>query len=132
METTTTQQAPQEQEILKQLTGFNGSENFYKDGFNKCVYTDGYKAFMGITKSNWLFSDMAIYCMMKLRNKEDFIVATLKKDKNNSCEVTLDNGNGVILYKQKYAYTDFPINEFKFYIVFNECDSYTFMLTSEY
>lgn len=132
-----------EQEILNSLSGFSGSENFYKDNFvlRKSVYTDGFKAFMELCECEWLYSDMSVYCSMKLLNKEDFIICRIVKHEDKSAEVFLysdyseDNekfNKEHLLYTQKYRYTDFPLSEYSFYICFNELNKFTFMLKSEY
>jgi len=134
------------EQILKELSGFYGSENFYKDNFalRKSIYTDGFKKFMELLKCEWLYSDMSIYCSMKLLNKEDFIICKIIKNKDNSAVVYLfsDFNNDEplnsqfnkshLLYKQEYAYTDFALNEYEFYIIYNELNKFTFLLKSEY
>ena len=121
---------------MKNFTGeleqFTGSTQFFRDSFNKCVYTEGFKFFMDKAKCYWLFSDIAIVVMMKQKfQQEDFINATIKV-KDKKAVITLDDGNGNVLYTQKYGYTDFPLEDFSFFIVRNEENSFTFMLKGEY
>ena len=120
-----------EQEILKELENFNGSENFYKD-FLGCLITDGFKTFCDRCKCYWLFSDMVVVIMEKFKNKEDFIVVKIKVDSEKKAVVTLEDGNNNKLYEQKYEYTDFPLKEYDVWAVFNEIGTYTFMLKGEY
>jgi len=122
----------EEKEILNQLEGFTGSENFTRDSFNKCVYTDGFKKFMEVCECYWLFSDSAILMMMDEKfDNQRFIAITIKKNEKGA-EVTYDDGNGNVLYTQKYEWTDFPLEEYEFWACVNEFDTYTFMLKSEY
>ena len=140
-QTITEQNEPSQEQILKSLSGFIGSENFYKDNFcfRKSIYTDGFKRFMELCLCEWLYSDMSVYCSMKLLNKEDFIICRIvKQDKTAEAflysDYSEDNekfNKEHLLYKQKYSYTDFPLNEYSFYIVYNG-EGYTFMLKSEY
>ena len=122
------------EEILKELEGYTGSENFTRDTFNKCVYTDGFKRFMELCECYWLFSDSAILMMSNENGKftdEGFVAITIKRTKDKA-EVIFDDGNGNVLHTQKYDYTNFPMDEYEVWACRNELDSYTFMLKSEY
>jgi len=120
-----------EEEILKQLTGFTGSENFYKD-FLGIVLTDGIKKLCELCGCYWAITDMGVIIMGRYLNKEDFIVMNIKVNDDKSCKIVLEDGNYNKLYEQKYDYTDFPLKEYTIWAVFNEVGTYTFMLPSEY
>lgn len=121
-----------ETEILNSLSDYYGSENFYKDPFNKCIYTDGFKKFVKECECYWLFNDSAIRIIMDDKFiHEDFIVIKIKRDVNKAV-ITYEDGNNNLLHKQKYEWTDFPLKEYVFYACKNEFNTYTFMLTSEY
>lgn len=144
-----------EKEILNSLSHNRGSESFIKDDFRSALITEGFKQFLELCKCEWLYSDMAIYCKMKLLNKEDFIICRIKVDEEKKAIVRLysdynseiDENDlidvGVrlenikfnkehLLYTQKYNYTDFPLKEYEFYICKNELNYFTFLLKSEY
>tara|TARA_Y100000310_G_C20372974_1_gene664396 strand:+ start:343 stop:708 length:366 start_codon:yes stop_codon:yes gene_type:complete len=119
-------------ELKQELEQFTGSCEFLKDPFNKCVMTEGFQYFMDKAECHWLFSDYAIEIMMtpKLKEQDFFVLKIVVKD--NKGKVTLDDGNGNILHKKEYTYTDFPLEEYEFYIQKNELGSFTFMLKGEY
>jgi hypothetical protein len=121
-----------EQEIRNVLAYHTGSENFYKEPLSRCIYTDGFKEFMELCECAWLFTDSAIQISMdgKLKS-EDFIVIKIKRD-GEGANVTFEDGNYKALFKKRYSYTDFPLQEFSFYACRNEHGTHTFMLTTEY
>lgn len=122
-----------EEEILNKLSGFSGSENFYKEPLSGCVYTDGFQEFMEVCKCAWLFTDSAIYMMHDVTFKrEDFVTIKIKVNEDKSALVKFEDGNYNSLYEKKYGYTDFPLQEYEFFACRNEFGSYTFMLKSEY
>jgi len=135
------QQTTKEQEILKELSGFYGSDNFYKD-FLGCVLTDGFKVFCVKCGCDWLFTDIASVIMLNKKIKQEgFILGKIKVNKDKSAVIELyrdydednkDFNAKNLLYTQKYKYTDFPLKEYSFYICLNELNTYTFMLKSEY
>lgn len=138
------------QTILNQLAHYSGSETFHRDPFilRNMVYTDGFKTFLELCSCEWLYSDIAVILRSKFLNKEDFVLCKIQKEKdpNNTTNknyfvVYLYSDYNKedpafnkehLLYKQKYSYSDFPLNEYEFYAVFNELGSFTFMLKSEY
>ena len=134
-------EAGREQEILNSLSGFSGSENFYKD-FLGCILTDGFKFFCAKCSCDWLFTDIASVIIMNEKFKqESFIIGKIKVNKDKSAFIELyrdysEEQQGFnaknLLYKQEYKYTDFPLSEYSFYICLNELNTYTFMLKSEY
>lgn len=135
-----TQTQEQQEEILKELNGFYGSENFYKD-FLGCVLTDGFKFFCDRLKCYWLFTDLTSVIMNEEKFKEeDFLLCFIEvKDKKAIVKVYRDYEENNeefnkknLVYSQKYEYTDFLLNEFSFYVVRNELNTYTFMLKNEY
>lgn len=126
-----TEQTQQQEQILKELKHFTGSENFYKD-YLGVILTDGIKTFCELCSCYWLITDTASVLMTNFLNKEDFIVIKIKVNDNKSAVVTLEDGNNNKLYSQNYKKIDFVLNDFEFWAVFNEVGTYTYMLKSEY
>jgi hypothetical protein len=120
-----------EKEILSQLSGFHGSEHFYKD-YLGVILTDGVKKLCELCNCYWIISDMAVILMSKFKDKEDFIVVKIRANEDKSCKIVLEDGNNNKLYEQKYTYTDFPLRKYEFWAVFNEVGTYTYMIPSEY
>jgi prenyltransferase beta subunit len=121
----------EEKEIIKELENYTGSENFYKD-FLGFVLTDGVKKLCDLCNCYWIISDTAVILMDKYKNKEDFIVIDIKVNKDKSCKISLSDGNKNVLYTQEYKYTDFSLSKYTIWAVFNEVDTYTYMLPREY
>jgi len=60
------------------------------------------------------------------------VCAKLKKVRGaDDAELTLDDGNGTIWMTQYIPFTDFPMDEFKTFAVYNGI-AWTHMLPSEY
>ena len=138
----TEQEQPKtEQEILNSLEGYTWiTKPFLKDSFRGCLLTEGFQEFLKLCSCEWLYSDIAIYSQMELLNKEDFIICRIEVNKDKKAEVKLysdrsetdeDFNKEHLLYTQKYSYTDFPLKDYEFYIIFNGV-GFTFMLKKEY
>ncbi len=112
-------------EVLKGLGQFSGTEQYYKD-YLGLLLTDGTKYLMEELKCGWLMSDIAVIVKMKLKKEEFICVKLFVKD--SKAKVVYDDGNGNVLFQQKYEYTDFPeVEEFKMFYT-----NGVLMLTSEY
>lgn len=135
------EQIKTEEEIKTELENYNGTETFYKNNLFNTIYTTGFKRFLELNKSYWLYSDISIIVLSKFLNKEDFILCKFKVNDDDSCFYSLysdynkddDSFNKKhLLYTQKYDYTDSILKEFEFYICYNHLGGYTFMLKNEY
>lgn len=94
---------------------YNGFNNTFRNPlFRAFVYSDGVK-YVSDNGAAWLIVDILSHLCLnpKLRNQE-FVVAKLKV-KDHSAVLTLDDGNGNILARQKYPHTDFTLPEISFY-----------------
>ena len=99
------------------LSNFYGSENWYYNPlFGKgTTYTDGVK-FISDRGCAWMVTD--ILSVVKLERKvraEEFVSIKFRKLADGSAVITYDDGNGNILYTQKYDATDCPVSEIDFY-----------------
>jgi hypothetical protein len=104
---------------LENLNQFTGSENYYRNGMNRnFIYTDGVKYVAEEGGAYWLVDDIAIANAFDPKLKEEgFQSWILTKEENDSARLTADDGNGNILYSKKIDFTDFPLDEIKFYVV---------------
>lgn len=111
------------------LIGFTGTMGYVRINFfgNKFLLTDG-AIFLCDNGAAWLI-DIIMSVFKKWKN-EEFVSVKLKV-KDNSGVVTLDDGNGKIIYTQKIEYTDakFDLN---LYVCNYEGSEPVIMLTSEY
>jgi hypothetical protein len=76
----------------------------------------------------WLLDIIAIAQMHEARVRgEEFQVWKLTVRPDHSATVVCDDGNNNIIYTQHIEYTDFPLDEIKFYFTNN-----AILLASEY
>jgi hypothetical protein len=111
------------------LCQFIGSENWYRHGINrKVVFTDGAKYVADEGGAYWLLDAIAIaqHYEKKVAG-EGFQVWRLKVNEDRTASLVCDDGNNNIVYTQHIEFTDFPIDEIKFYFTDN-----TILLPSEY
>jgi hypothetical protein len=100
-------------ELRESLRGFVGTEQYHQQGF-LYPYTDGVAALLEVAECFWWLSDMSVVSKMKFR-RENFQVWRIKVSKSKAV-ATIENGNGKILYKQNYTFTDFPEGEFEVWV----------------
>lgn len=117
-------------EILETLGGFSGTESYHRHG--TINLTDGADYVRKSCDAFWLMDivDSLRFCK-KVKN-QDFVVFGLKVDKTKNnrkfdAVFTAEDGNGGKLYKQNIEYTDFPLNNIKFFFANN-----VLMLPGEY
>ena len=88
---------------LKSLESFTGTDSYYK--VMGMLVTDGVKYIMDNGYS-WFVTDAIAVVRNKFRD-EPFLTIKLKVDlEEKTAVVTMDDGNGNILYRQEYLYTD--------------------------
>jgi hypothetical protein len=115
-----------------ELNNFSGTLSYYRLMPN-VVMTDGAKFVADKGEAYWLMTAIASY-LPELTEKESFIVATLKVTRTlMSCHaiLTLDDGNENGLATQFIEYTDFELDEIKFYACYAG-DMWIIMLPKEY
>jgi hypothetical protein len=85
---------------------FTGSEHYYREIGG--LVTDGVKYIMDCGYS-WFVTDCLCVIAYKPKvRREPFLVIKLTLDQKNQHQatVTIDDGDGNILYRQRYGYTD--------------------------
>ena len=104
---------------LEDLGQFTGSENYHRHGMNrKFIYTDGVQYVAEEGQAYWLLDDIAIAEMFDpLLKTEGFQLWTLQKGTKDSAILSATDGNKKTLYAKSIPYTDFPLDEIKFYVV---------------
>lgn len=90
--------------------------------------TDETKYLAEHTKCFWLMDAIASHITKQYHNYFAVVDITVK---NNSAQLTLDDGNGNVFAQQFIEYTDFPLNELKLYCAFDG-EYWVIMLMSEY
>ena len=108
------------------LSGFTGTEHYYKDQFG-VLLTDGSKYFAEAGKAYWAISDMIVICKIHKKVKDVGFVSINLSVKDEKAVITYGDGNGVELFSQKYEYTDLEAGDYGFYFADN-----TLLLKGEY
>jgi hypothetical protein len=122
---------------LDELNQFHGSEHNTRHGMNRnLIYTEGVAYVAEEGHAFWLLDDIAIANMFEPSLKaEGFQLWTLTKGTNDSAILSATDGNKKTLYSKSIEFTDFPLDEIKFYLVdapdFGE-KAVMLMLPSEY
>lgn len=102
---------PTKQEIENNLAQFCGTDYHYKFNGN-IILTDGAKYMAEVCGAYWFLDIMWSVLMTKPAIKaEEMLVMILKKTGEDKAVVTIDDGNGKVLYTQKIPFTDFPLDE---------------------
>jgi len=94
--------------ISNELNGFTGTEQYYK-GFCGVKMTDG--VYFLYSKAGWVVSDASVIVKMHKKVKSEVFVSVTCEVKKGKAVMTYDDGNGNVLYKQSYAYTDLEDGE---------------------
>jgi hypothetical protein len=87
-------------------SGFTGSEEWYRHPLVKSVvYTQGVKYVAEQGEAYWFIDKIATMQLDDKVRKHEFQVWKLDVP---SKLITVEDGNGLIIYKEKLDYTDFP------------------------
>lgn len=110
------------------LSGFYGTDNYYKHPFTRSVYTDGVKYFAEQAGAYW-FLDVVLTEWDALVRREGFLTITLRVSRG-SAVIDVSDGNGSYVKPRHIDYTDCPDGDYRFFFVAGEpC---VLMLSSEY
>ena len=105
--------------ILSNMAHATGTESYHRFSilFPKLVMTDGVYQLCNDAQCFWLMDVIGSY-QHKLLPKEDFQVWRLTV-KDRSGVVVATDGNAKELARQEIEYTDFPLDEIKFFVQYN-------------
>lgn len=111
------------------LAQFTGTEKWYRHSLiRRVLFTDGVKYVADTAGAYWLIDEIAFGQVEKAIAAEEFQVWKLNVDlKKSHAVLTCEGGNDNILFIKEIRYTDFPIEEIRFYFVTD-----TILLPSEY
>jgi hypothetical protein len=88
---------------LKALGGFIGTQQYYRE--MGTLYTDGVKYIMENGYS-WVVTDaLAMIMCNRVLKAQPFLAVKLKRS-DSEADLIIDDGNGKVLYRQHYDYTD--------------------------
>lgn len=110
------------------LLQFTGTNHWYIHPLSKVRYTDGVRYIAQNAEAYWLIDAIVFSQHEKAIAAEEFQLWKLKVDLSNSTGLLVcEDGNGIIVYSQTIEYTDFPLDEIKFYLT-----NHVLLLPSEY
>ena len=124
-------------EIQAELPNFYGTEQYYRYSpalFNNVLLTDGAKFIAESCNAFWLMDVISSHIPSIKKAGDTFAVAKLTvKDSGASFILVPDLpcDPREVFAKQKIEYTDFPLDEIKFYVQYDG-EHWVIMLTSEY
>lgn len=122
-------------ELKSDLNHFTSTEAYHRYSRN-LVLTDGALYLANNAECFWLFDIVDSIIGTEYTKNEDFLFVKVQKEKNNSCWVRIEDGNGERIYAQEIEYTDFPMDEYSFFVQktsdMENNNFYVAMLTSEY
>ena len=121
--------------LLTELAHFSGTENYYRV-YPKLLLTDGAKHLADAAGAYWLFDIVFSMLPQVPRNERMFVVELVRKLPGSGATFRAhDGGRGDgperDYYLQKIPYTDFPLEEYEFYVV-RQDDVWVAMLKGEY
>ena len=111
------------------LYQFTGTENWYKHGLVRNVlFTDGAKYVADIAGAYWLLDEIALaQCYESAVADEEFQFWKLTVNPDQTGTLVCEDGNGHVVLTKPIPFTDFPLDEIKFYYTNN-----VILLPSEY
>lgn len=116
------------QDLEAALAGFIGTESYtYNPLYKWLMYTDGVQAFAKHAGNGaYWFLDIIGTELHKLANREEFLSIALDV-KGSAAVITVDDGNGKVLWSKQISFTDCPEGEWKFFL-----SHHVLMLAQEY
>ena len=112
-----------------ELAQFTGSEQWYRHGLvRKVLYTDGAQYVAETAGAYWLLDEIALAqrCEKSVA-AEEFQLWKLTVKPDHTAVLACEDGNGEAVLSKAIPFTDFPLDEIKFYVTNN-----TILLPSEY
>lgn len=119
---------PNAYNIRAQLHQFTGSQTFYRNPlFPDYLYTEGARFIADEGGAYWLIDYVFTQQAREVLKEQPFQVWKITVQENESAVIMVEDGNQGELARFEIAYTDFPLEEFTFWLV-----DKTLLLPSEY
>lgn len=109
------------------LAYFTGTEEWYRLSPFPFTITEGMKFLADNADCYWLLTDTAAAALSLLKKGKEAMFWTLTVNADGSADLKGEYDSGIVLYEQHYDRTDFPLKQFKFYVM-----DRVFLLPSEY
>ena len=116
-------------DLKSSLSHFTGTSRYIHDPFTGLMHTDGIGHLVDRAEAHWLLSDIGAVLGHHPKIKEmPFQLWALVVDEENKAILTCrEDCDTLVIYEQKYEYTDFPVGTWKMYLIDG-----VLMLPSEY
>ena len=121
------------QHLKEQLDQFCGSQQIFTLPLCQTRYTEGIQYLAKTANAFWLLTDASVMGK-SLMSKSPFITVDFKRYSPAEVEthghgavITYTDGNGTVLARQQYHFTDFPLEQIRLFFV-----DHTLLLPSEY
>jgi len=117
--------------LESELSNFTGTET-YVGLYPELLLTEGAHYLAEKAKCFWLFD--IVYSVIrhcKKAKEEGFLNVTMTVLKEGGGIFRADDGNDHVLYQQNIPYTDFPLDSYSFYVIFDG-NKWVALLKSEY
>ena len=110
------------------LRQFTGTETWFRHPLaRKVLYTEGVQYVAEQGGAYWLLDTLAFAQAIPAVAAESFQFWTLTVHPNQTATLACEDGNGKVVHTQEIPFTDFPLDEIKFYFTDN-----VILLPSEY
>ena len=110
------------------LRQFTGTETWFRHPLaRKVLYTEGVQYVAEQGGAYWLLDALAFAQAIPAIAAEPFQFWTLTVRPNQTATLVCEDGNGKVVHTQEIPFTDFPLDEIKFYFTDN-----VILLPSEY
>ena len=110
------------------LAQFTSSEQWHRHGLVcDILFTDGAKYVADAGGAYWLLDEIALAQRIKSVAGEAFQVWKLAVKEDKTTVLTCDDGDDNVVFMKRIAFTDFPLDEIRFYVT-----GKTILLPSEY
>lgn len=114
-----TQRQTEQEQVIRELKEFTGTEAYHRASFGNLVLTDGMDYLRNRLNCFWLVDIVAsVQHLREIQEENNFIVWLIEVKKDKSFIVTAWNDSpykSKKLYEQKGEYTDFLLDRFEFY-----------------
>jgi len=98
------------------LRQFTGTEHWYRHwAVRHITYTDGAKYVADTAGAYWLLDEIAFAQADKQLAAEGFQLWKLTVRPDHTATLTCEDGNCNVVFTKQLEYTDFPLDEIKFY-----------------
>ncbi len=118
------------------IDSYHGSQQLHRVNcfVKNFVVTDGIMGFCNAGEAHWVYDVVASYVYKLTQINDSFFVVNIKVDSKQRCifnTLNEEEGERKAQIKQKIPFTDLPVGEYEFYLIYNG-EYYVMMCKGEY